>query len=531
MVEETGNSEESGEPESARFTQAEAKNAQDALTHRPRISIRLRIALGFLVTFVFTCGITIAAMVFISTIANRQHLLESAGNLEFEIQQARRYEKNWFLYGTNLYDALNNVQTAENVLNSSRDEWRQIVGSAALDTMLFHLNRYRETLEQLGRLGPATDSNSTAQRLQLESGLREFGAKIVTEASNVVDQERLRIHTWLTTSMVIAVAALIIYLIFIAFIAFFITKQIIRPFGRFEGYTRRIAGGDFTLIKPTRKYRDEFTNLAIALNHMLIELNRHEQQLIQSRKMAAIGNLTAGIAHELNNPLNNIGITAEALIEEFDSWSTEDKLKMLRTIETQVERASNTVANLLDFTRRDESSFEAISINDVLTRTVKLMSNEINLNNTELDLQLSNNLPPVHGSAHNLQQVFLNLILNALQAMPDKGNLRIKSYAEDDSVRIDVSDTGIGIPRENLDKIFDPFYTTKEVGKGTGLGLSVSYGIIKKHHGRVSVTSETGQGTTFSVILPVAGTIGTDERPQEVPESSQERGESGEQRN
>jgi signal transduction histidine kinase len=380
--------------------------------------------------------------------------------------------------------------------------------------MLYHLGRYRETLEKLRTLGPVSDSSNAAQRLTLESELRQFGAQMLTEASNVVDQERLRIHTWLETSMVTAVAVLIIYLAFVVFIAFFITKQIIRPFGRFEGYTRRIAAGDFALIMPARKYRDEFTNLAIALNYMMMELHRHEQQLIQSRKMAAIGNLTAGIAHELNNPLNNISLTTESLIEDFDHWSDEEKMKMLRTIEAQLERTSNTVANLLDFTRRDESSFERISVNDVLTRTVNLMSNEISLNGIELDLRLGKNLPPVWGNAHDLQQVFLNLLLNAIQAMPDKGTLGIRSFAANESVRIDVSDTGVGIPAEHRDRVFDPFFTTKDVGKGTGLGLSVSYGIIKKHHGHLSVASEVGKGSTFSVVLPVTGGTVQEEEPE-----------------
>jgi two-component system NtrC family sensor kinase len=512
MAAEIGNPDESDNSGSVGFTQQEAQDAQNALIHRPRISIRLRIALGFLVTFIFTCGITVGAMMFISNVTNRQNLLESAGNFEFEIHQARRYEKDWFLYGTNLYDALNNVQNAENVLNSSRDEWRKIVGDEAYNTMFYHLSRYRESLEKLRTLGPPSDSSSAAQRLTLESELRQFGAQMLTEASNMVDQERLRIRSWLDTSMVIAVAALVIYLAFVVFIVFFMTKQIIRPFSRFEGYTRRIAAGDFALIFPARKYRDEFTNLAIALNHMMMELQRHEQQLIQSRKMAAIGNLTAGIAHELNNPLNNISLTAEALIEDYDRWSDDEKRKMLRTIEAQLERAGATVANLLDFTRRDESAFEPLAINDVLTRTVKLMSNEMSLNDVKLDLQLGKNLPKVRGSAHNLQQVFLNLILNAIQAMPDKGTLGIRSGVANGSVKIDVSDTGTGIPPEVQDKIFEPFFTTKEVGKGTGLGLSVSYGIIKKHHGHLSVTSEVGRGSTFSVVLPVSGgTIGADE--------------------
>jgi len=496
---------ESNDSRAMRFTEEQARNAQDALTHRPRISIRVRIAAGFLVTFVFTCCITIAAMVFISNIASRQRLLERAGNIEFEIQQARRFEKNWFLYGTNLYDALINAQNAENLLENSRDEMLQIIGDPAYERMKLNLMRYRETLEKLGALGSATDTATSGQRLTLESELRRFGAEIVTEASNVVDQERVRIRTWLRTSMVIAIAALVVILIFVAFIAAFITRQIIRPFGRFESYTRRIAAGDFSLITPARKYRDEFTNLAIALNYMLMEIKRHEDQLIQSRKMAAIGNLTAGIAHELNNPLNNISITAEALIDEFDDWPRDEKLKMLNTIAAQVERAGTTVANLLDFTRRDESSFEEISINEVLTRTANLLGNEFSLNNIKLGMQLGNNLPRVMGNAHNLQQVFLNLFLNAIQAMPDGGALTVISRVEDEKVKIDVTDTGVGIPPENLDKIFDPFFTTKEVGKGTGLGLSVSYGIIRKHHGQVVAQTEVGQGTTFSITLPPSG--------------------------
>ncbi len=507
MLDQADNSDETDQSGEARFTEEQAQSAREALTHRPRISIRLRIAAGFLVTFVFTCCITIAAMVFISNIASRQQLLERAGNIEFEIQQARRFEKNWFLYKTNLYDALNNAQNAEQLLNTSRDEMSRIIGDQAYDRMTTNVVRYRETLEQLDALAKSADTTSDAQRLKLESDLRHFGAEMVTEASNVVDQERLRIRTWLRTSMVIAVAALVVILIFVAFIAAFITRQIIRPFGRFERYTRRIAAGDFSLITPTRKYRDEFTNLAIALNHMLLEIKRHENQLIQSRKMAAIGNLTAGIAHELNNPLNNISLTTEALIDEFDDWNKNEKLKMLHTIAEQVERAGATVANLLDFTRRDESSFEEISINDVVTRTTNLIGNETSLNNVKLNLILANNLPRAMGSAHNLQQVFLNLFLNAIQAMPDGGTLSVRSFAEDETLRVDVSDTGVGIAEENLDKIFDPFFTTKDVGKGTGLGLSVSYGIMKKHHGQLLVTSGVGKGSTFSIVLPLSNSV------------------------
>lgn len=491
------------ETKSAGHTDESARAAQNALIDRPRISIRLRITLGFLITFIFTCALTISAMLFISNITKRQLLLEKFSNLEFEIQQARRFEKNWFLYGTNLYDALNNIQNAQNLLTSLQEDTRKTIGSQAYDTISNNLDQYKRILEELDAVTRSSDSLSAARRLELESKLRHFGSDIVANSSYIVDQERLKIHVWLNASMITAVAALVVFLILVAAIAAFIAHQIIRPFDRFEKYTHRIANGDFSLIAPARKYRDEFSNLAIALNQMLIELKEREEQLIQSRKMAAVGNLTAGIAHELNNPLNNISLTSEALIDEFDDLNREEKVKMLNVILEQVDRARITVANLLDFTRRDERLFEILSINDIINSTLKLVGNEINLNKIQLDLDLGTNLPSLKGNAHNLQQVFLNLFLNALQAMPDGGRLGVKSRANDEFIRIEVSDTGTGIHAENLARIFDPFFTTKKAGEGTGLGLSMSYGIIKTHRGEITVESEIGKGSVFSISLPI----------------------------
>jgi two-component system NtrC family sensor kinase len=487
------------------FSDDQAEEAQRALVHRPRISIRLRIALGFLLTFIITCGITIAAMLFISNLAQQQQLLEKAGNFEFEIQQARRFEKNYFLYGTNLYDALNHMQNARNILETMQDDLRQTIGEHAFTNMYYNLNRYTESMNKIRAMDQMADSAMVKDHLAIESELRNFGSAIVADASNTIDQERLRTQTWLKTSMFAAISALVFILVIEILLATSTARQIIAPFSRFEKYTKRIARGDFRLITPARKYRDEFTNLAIALNNMLIELKRREDQLIQSRKMAAIGTLTAGIAHELNNPLNNASLTTEAMIDEFDDWDKDTKLKMLRDIYTQLERAGSTVANLLDFTRRDEELFEELSINEVLNRTLKLVTNEINLNVIELELELGSNLPRVKGNHHNLQQVFLNLFLNAIQAMPEGGKLLLRSFTSDNSVQVDVSDSGVGILKDNLERIFEPFFTTKEVGKGTGLGLSVSYGIIEKHHGTIHVKSDVGKGTTFSIILPIAG--------------------------
>jgi two-component system NtrC family sensor kinase len=193
------------------------------------------------------------------------------------------------------------------------------------------------------------------------------------------------------------------------------------------------------------------------------------------------------------------------LIDEFNEWSDAEKMDMLNDIFNQVERASATVANLLDFTHRDESAFSLLSVQEILQSTTILIKNELLVNNVTLKMRFDDHRSRIRGHHQNLQQVFLNLFLNGIEAMNNGGELSISTSVEGNTVRIDVGDTGIGIPKENLKVIFDPFFTTKEVGKGTGLGLSVSYGIIEKHHGSIRAESEEGEGTTITVFLPLAG--------------------------
>ena len=488
---------------SSKSTHVDIESAERALTQRPRSSIRLRVVLGFISNFLLICAITVVAVIFISKLGAKQLFLEKAGNYVFEIQQARRFEKNYLLYGTDLHDALSFVNNAQDVLETSKKDFYYIIGERAFTNMANILEHYRDLLENLDKLAGKTDSKTEDKRGMLQVELRRAGAELVSDASSAIDQERLSINTWLRTSKIIAFAALALILVFETYIVTFITRQIFVPFKRFESYMRRIAKGDFSPITPAKRYQDEFTDLAVTVNWMLKEIQDRENQLIESRKMAAIGTLTAGIAHEINNPLNNISLTTETLIDEFNECSEEEKMDMLRDIYSQVERAGATVANLLDFTHRDESSFKILSVRDVLESTNVLINNELLVNNITLKMKFDDHLPKIRGHHQNLQQVFLNLFLNAIESMPNGGELTISSSVEGASVRIDISDTGIGIPKENLERIFDPFFTTKEVGKGTGLGLSVSYGIIEKHHGSIIAESEAGKGTTVTVFLPL----------------------------
>jgi two-component system NtrC family sensor kinase len=278
---------------------------------------------------------------------------------------------------------------------------------------------------------------------------------------------------------------------------------VLRPLWRFVAYAERIATGDYSPITPVRRYQDEFSDLAVAINKMIREIEAKQDQLIQSHKVAAIGLLTSGVAHELNNPINNINITAEYILENYEDLDSEEKKRLLGEIMQQGDRASSTVKELLHFTRVKPEAFEELNITMVIEDILRLLQNQLNLNGIKLEKEYPPAVPTVKGNRNNLQQVFLNLLTNSIQAMPSGGKLRL--VIDDTHVgllKIDVIDTGMGIKPEHLQRIFDPYFTTKNLNEGTGLGLSVCFGIIKKHNGKIVVSSELGKGSTFSIYLP-----------------------------
>jgi two-component system NtrC family sensor kinase len=235
-----------------------------------------------------------------------------------------------------------------------------------------------------------------------------------------------------------------------------------------------------------------------------------QQQLIQSEKLSAIGELISGIAHELNNPLTGVMGYSQLLQMRGDlDERAKDSLVKINNLATRCQRI---VQNLLSFARKQKPERTLTSINEIIERTVELRSYELQVNNIELLLELDPLLPRTIADAHQLQQVFLNVITNAEQAMLEaKGRGRLTIRTRNDNaggrVVIEIADDGPGIPEQHLTKIFDPFFTTKEVGKGTGLGLSLAYGIIKEHAGNIYARSRLGEGSTFVIELPVIGNL------------------------
>jgi PAS domain S-box-containing protein len=247
-----------------------------------------------------------------------------------------------------------------------------------------------------------------------------------------------------------------------------------------------------------------FTDLREKLK-MEGELRETQLQLLQSEKMASLGKLSAGVAHEINNPLGGILIFSKMLIEDLPP---EDPRKEdLERICEEATRCKEIVKGLLEFARQTSYKMESTDINRALVQGISLMENQALFHNIRIIKNLDPNLPPIMANAGQLNQVFMNIILNAAEAMEGKGTLTITTRLETDqnTVILEFTDTGCGIKKEHLTRIFDPFFTTKEVGKGTGLGLSTSYGIVQKHRGRIWVRSDEGEGATFAIELPAKG--------------------------
>jgi len=302
--------------------------------------------------------------------------------------------------------------------------------------------------------------------------------------------------------------------------------------------TEKIAEGnlDYTIPLDTQ---DEIGALARSFNKMTGDLKRAnnelqkwsrtlekkvedrterlkaaQEQLIQSEKLASLGQLAAGVAHEVNNPLAGILVYIKLLLKKYkeNNLQTEETEKQLLKIERETDRSSRIIRNLLDFSRQSEPTLRPVDLNKVVQATLSIVGHQISLENVTLAMNLDTQLPLVLADFDQIQQALINVILNATQAMPDGGNLKITtSVAEGieiggspkNTVRVDVSDTGVGIPKENLNKLFTPFFTTKERGKGVGLGLAALHGIIERHKGKIEVESKPNLGTTFTIYLEV----------------------------
>jgi signal transduction histidine kinase len=290
-----------------------------------------------------------------------------------------------------------------------------------------------------------------------------------------------------------------------------IVRTISRPLRRITLAAVEVAGGRYGATVDEDS-NDEIGLLAASFNEMSLKmaediekLKKLNEQLVRTEKLAAMGTLSAGVAHEINNPLASIS----SLVQMLQTKQTldDDTQEMLRLVQTQISRITGVTHDMLNFSKARPAARSLVDVNQILETALRLASFDKSFQTLGLNKTLDRNLPKILADADQLQQVFLNLLLNARDAMRDRGDLEIKTQWSAEEMTIEIADTGIGISAENLKQIFDPFFSTKPTGKGTGLGLAVCYGIVTAHNGKIEVAPNNPSGTRFVITLPLLQAI------------------------
>jgi two-component system, NtrC family, sensor kinase len=467
-------------------------------------SIKGKILVMFAVTFLFVTALTALNFWNLSTLKTRMLLSEGYDDLLNNILEVRRFEKNFLIYGDNhsLVESKDYLERIDKLVADLAEDLPRLVGKQSFSEFQATLRDYHTLVGNINAGDTATPEM-----------LRNLGKTLTDNADRFREIKRKRIHATISRTSILPVAFFAILLLLMALVLWIISHGLLKPLDVVMETTRLVGGGDFRPIRYDGVRLEEISGLIEAFNRMAQELETNQEDLVQARKIAAIGTFTAGIAHELNNPINNIALTAESLKEEFAEKMDADSMEMLGDILSQAERAADIVKNLLDFSRTENPAYSKLSPAQILTSTIGLVKNQFKMVGLHLETSVARDLPLIMGNLGNLQQVFTNLLLNAIQATPQGGkiSMHVDRAAAPGFISFTVEDTGPGIPQDIQHKIFEPFFSTKEVGKGTGLGLAVSYSIVKRHGGKIEVFSEAGRGTRFSVLLPhVPETIAKD---------------------
>lgn len=395
---------------------------------------------------------------------------------------------------------------------------------------------YRDTkgVRQLGIISPIKNepscTNAPCHAHPAENtvlGVLDVQMSMASMDASIAKEQRQLIVISLTTILVVAGLA-----------GFFLWTMVHKPVRRLMKGTKEATRGNLThRIQLPRE--DEFGQLATSFNSMLAflesaqnelkewadtledqvavktrDLEQIQRQMLQIEKITSLGRLSTTVAHELNNPLASILNYTKLLLREMDGQDIppavrESMEKDLRFIRDESRRCGEIVKNMLLFAGRSGGTFETVRLREVIEKSLMLLAHKMEMENIEMDLKLDEGNDTITGDPAQLQQAFVALLLNALEAMPDGGVLSFEFLGppESPTVQCRITDTGVGIPLEELDQVFEPFFTTKTGGKSMGLGLSVVYGIIHQHHGTITVNSREQQGTTFTVSLPREQTL------------------------
>lgn len=428
---------------------------------------------------------------------DKLNFVEIAEGLNANLLRMRLSEKNYFLYKdkSDLPLIREDLIKSGKAIKDERGNIIRAIGEKKLDQLEISLKKYEQEVIKLEVAGDYTKT--------MEESLREAGRRLREQSASMIRLEREAVNKLIHDSrktlfyffcLVLGIAVTTSYLFF---------SKMFKSLRRIEKTAIAISNGNFNKIKG-KLSNDELGSVMSAINSMCQELGTRHEQLIQSRKLASIGVLTAGVAHELGNPLNNISMVAQNFIELYDFLEPKERLDYMETVLQQCERIKKVVQNLLDFSKPKKADFGTVDMNELVRGSLKLVQNMFDVTCIESRLELQEGLPPVFIDEHKIEEVLVNLMTNSVHAMACGGTIFIRTKIDEtkEYVVVEVEDNGEGISPEFLPNIFDPFFSTKGT-EGTGLGLSISYSIIKNHNGKIDVKSKLGEGTTFVIQLPV----------------------------
>lgn len=484
------------------------------------ISIHRKITLAFSTLAVLATGVTAFAFLDLRFLERRVEDGMAISRLETAVQDMRREEKNLFLYhdpdagkeaGKSAERALQEVDTAPTAL-------------AAVGNVL-QLEQLRSSLQEYQTLLSRYMSQLPAD-VALEERIRTQGHSLTQLTENLSRHERELLQRAIEHAKWAQIIGIGIFAALLLLVGWLLDRSVITPMKRLVQDLNPIAEGRFDRLS-TNSRNTEMVTLREAFNRMLDELEARRRRLIQSEKLAALGVLVSGVAHELNNPLSNISSSCQLLLEELDTADRESLHDWASTIDNETERARRIVDALLDFGRRQEPRLETIHLADLLERTLLLIRGQLRKtgatvqNYVPLDLTLP-------ADPQRLQQVFLNLLRNAAESgenltlhvnaktcslsgspfPPDAtvvGELGCHLSKRQPMIEISIDDNGPGIPTDTLPRVFEPFFTTRSPGQGMGLGLYIVQEIIQEHGGCIAIASQPGQGTRVVLRLPCGG--------------------------
>ncbi|MBI5199744.1 MAG: GHKL domain-containing protein [Nitrospirae bacterium] len=457
-------------------------------------SLKQKVILGYFIGLVLMTCVVLVNWNNLDSVKDIVQSGEKVSDLFDTTLEIRRYEKNYFLYRENedYSELLIYVGKAEELIKENSKELNLFSKLEVISELRDNIREYRSLLEVLPSL------HSIESRRVWQEKLREKGRTIVTTTEEMSTTERKIMQATLQTSgnMLIASMVFLISAGFIIGAIFF--RMFIKPLRLLERQMKGIANGEFSFIPVVSRDR-ELMSLSKAFNTMLVELELRQMHLVQTEKLASLGTLLFGVAHELNNPLSNISTSCQILKEEIDEADIGYKKELLSQIESETDRAKDILRSLLDYSRTGEK--KTINLKKTVSESIRFIGGEAPAK-VEIDLNIHEDLE-LFADKQQLQQVFLNFIKNAMEAIEGEGRISISARKVKDTVEIKVSDTGKGMEPEILSKIFDPFFTTKIAKKGYGLGLFVVHNIISEHGGTIDVESSPGHGTTFLIKLPV----------------------------